>query len=234
MSSAKYIGDELSIFKHAVNWKKYWLDSVGRYLTGDVLEVGAGMGVNTNLLLTHYPGVDSIVCVEPDPSLASQIMGNLTEHRGKVTVLNGYLNDLDADPAFDVILYIDVIEHIEDDAGELELAASRLKPGGVLIILVPAYNFLFSPFDEAVGHYRRYDKRMLRAAVPTRLEGLELFYLDSLGVCASLMNKFVLKQPYPTETQILRFDRLVIPVSRITDKLLFHAFGKSLVGVWKK
>jgi SAM-dependent methyltransferase len=234
MKESKYIGNELTIFKEAVNWKKYWYNSINKYISGDVLEVGAGIGINTNLILQNCQDVKSIVSIEPDKSLANQIMRNLTGETSKVTVLNQYLEDLSTDKKFDTIVYIDVIEHIEDDHSELNKAKLYLKEGGILIILVPAYNFLFSPFDEAVGHYRRYNKKILLKAIPDELSNLNLFYLDSLGVCASLMNKFVLKQSYPSKEQILNYDRIIVPVSIILDKLTFHLFGKSLVGVWKK
>lgn len=231
MNESKYIGNELTLFKAAVNWKKYWYNSIRMYISGDILEVGAGIGINTNLILENHQNYKSILSIEPDKSLADQILGNLTGETSKVTVLNQYLDDLAADKKFDTIIYIDVIEHIEDDYRELNKAKSHLKEGGVLIILVPAYNFLFSPFDEAVGHYRRYNKKMLLKAVPDELNNLKLFYLDSLGVCSSLMNKFVLKQSYPSKEQILKYDRIIVPMSKISDKLMFHSFGKSLVGI---
>lgn len=234
MKDSKYCGDELTIFKDAVNWKKYWYKSISEFLKGDVLEVGAGIGINTNLILQNHSDIKSIVSIEPDKSLADQIKGNLEGDDSKVTVLNQYLHDLPVDKKFNTIIYIDVVEHIEDDSAELNMAKSYLNEGGVLIILVPAYNFLFSPFDKAVGHYRRYNKQMLVQAMPDELTMLKLFYLDSLGVCASFLNKFVLKQSYPTRKQILNYDKMVVPLSKVIDPLIFHAIGKSLVGIWKK
>jgi SAM-dependent methyltransferase len=229
-----YIGDELTIFMHARNWKNYWFDSVKKHLKGDLLEVGAGIGVNTGLILKNKPSLKSITAIEPDKKLADQIHHRLEGDSTKVQVLNSYLADLPKDQKFGTIMYIDVIEHIEDDAKEMEIAKSYLQPGGKLIVLVPAYNFLFSPFDKAIGHYRRYNKKMLKSAVPKDLKRLELFYLDSLGVCASLANKYFLKQDNPTKEQITKYDGLVVPLSRISDKIFVHQFGKSLVGVWEK
>ncbi|WP_029037670.1 class I SAM-dependent methyltransferase [Salinimicrobium xinjiangense] len=234
MNDSKYVGDELTVFKDAVNWKKYWYNSISKFIKGDVLEVGAGIGINTNLILQNQLEVRSIVSIEPDKSLADQILNNITVDNSKVTVLNQYLHDLPTVQKFDTIIYIDVIEHIEDDSGELNKAKLHLKKGGHLIILVPAFNFLFSSFDEAVGHYRRYNRKMLVNAIPDELSKLKIFYLDSLGVCASLVNKFVLKQSYPTKKQILKYDRMIVPISKILDQLIFHSLGKSLVGIWKK
>lgn len=234
MKDSKYIGNELTIFKDAVNWKQYWYDSISKFISGDILEVGAGIGTNTNLILKNDSDISSIMSIEPDEKLADQILNNLEGDTSKVTVLNQYLKDLPNDKKFDTIIYIDVIEHIKDDSKEINKAQLHLKEGGRLIILVPAYNFLFSPFDDAVGHYRRYNKKLLINAIPDDLNMLKLFYLDSLGLCASLLNKFFLKQSYPTRGQILKYDKLIVPISKITDKLILNSFGKSLVGIWKK
>ena len=234
MKKAEYVGDELSIFKDAVNWKKYWYNSVKHFIKGDLLEVGAGIGVNTNLILQNNTDVRSIIAIEPDKSLANQILGNIQGNSSKVTVLNGFLDDLSPDQKFDSIIYIDVLEHIEHDHEEINKAKLHLKDGGYLIILVPAYNFLFSPFDKAIGHYRRYDKEMLINVIPNDLSTENIFYLDSLGAFASLVNKLILKRAYPTKNQILKWDRVIVPTSKIIDKLVFNSFGKSLIGVWSK
>jgi SAM-dependent methyltransferase len=234
MKNTKYVGNELGLFKDAVNWKNYWYNEVDKFISGDVLEVGAGIGVNTNLILLNNKNCKSILSLEPDKSLSDQILENLSGDVSKVTINCKYLNDIPEEMKFDTIVYIDVIEHIEDDCKELVKATSHLKEEGILIILVPAFNFLFSPFDKAVGHYRRYNKKMLSNAIPNELTNLKLFYLDSMGICASLLNKFVLKQPYPTKKQILRYDNVIIPISKLVDKLLFNSLGKSLVGIWKK
>lgn len=232
MKDSKYIGNELTIFKDAVNWKQYWYNSISKFISGNVLEIGAGIGINTNLILHNHSDI-SITSIEPDKILSDQILDNIKGDISKVVVLNQYLEDLSTDNKFDTIIYIDVIEHIEDDSRELDKAKLHLKEGGQLIILVPAYNFLFSPFDKAVGHFRRYNKKRLLKAIPEGLDKKKLFYLDSVGVCASLMNKYVLKQSYPSKAQILKYDRFIVPISKVSDKLMFHSFGKSLVGVWK-
>jgi len=80
--------------------------------------------------------------------------------------VTGILNNLTADPLFDSILYVDVIEHIEDDAAEIRRAASHLAKDGHLAVLCSARQSLYSPFDKSVGHYRQYSKRMFRPLRP--------------------------------------------------------------------
>ena len=109
-----------------------------------------------------------------------------------------------------------------------------MAPGGNLIILVPAHNYLFSPFDKAIGHFRRYNKKMLKKAAPKNLVQKKLIYLDSFGLFASLANKLLLKQSYPTLKQIKFWDNYIVPISRVMDKILFYSVGKTVVGIWQK
>src|SRR5260370_30792037 len=85
---------------------------------------------------------------------------------GRCQVQIGTLRNVAAASLYDTILYLDVLEHIADDAAELAAAANHLAPGGHLVVLGPAHQFLFSAFDEAIGHYRRYNSRRLAALTP--------------------------------------------------------------------
>jgi hypothetical protein len=146
----------------------------------------------------------------------------------------GALDHLDAAERFDAILYIDVLEHIGDDRGELERAAAHLKPAGLLIVLAPAHQWLFTPFDQAIGHFRRYTKETLSAVVPRSLRRVELVYLDVVGLLASLGNRLLLRQTMPTARQIALWDRMMVPLSRAIDPLLLYTVGKSILGVWQR
>lgn len=230
----KYIGNELELFKHAQNWKKYYSGMFRDYLKGDILEVGAGIGETTRFLCDSSQ--DSWLCLEPDKNLSDEII-HKREHNyipSYVEVKTGTTESLDKNKKFDCIIYIDVIEHIEHDAEELNRVKSFLKPNAYLIILVPAHNYLFSKFDEKIGHFRRYNKKMLMKAVPSELNQIKLKYLDSVGMTASLVNKWFLKQDYPEVKQVKFWDRNIVPVSRILDPLLFYSLGKTVVGIWQK
>ncbi|MEM1093347.1 MAG: class I SAM-dependent methyltransferase [Bacteroidota bacterium] len=223
-----YEGTELDLFAEAHNWKAYWLKQIARYMRGRVLEVGAGQGTNTGAFL-NLPSVDEVTCLEPD----AQLLETLQLAHPAVDARVGTLANLDAKAAFDTIVYIDVLEHIEDDSSELKRAAMHLASGGHLIVLSPAHPWLFTPFDAAIGHYRRYTKPMLRAITPPMLQMVESFYLDSVGmVLASAANKLLLKQAAPTPGQIALWDRVMVPMSRLVDPLLQRKTGKTVVGVW--
>jgi 2-polyprenyl-3-methyl-5-hydroxy-6-metoxy-1,4-benzoquinol methylase len=225
-TTVEYIGEELELFKVAHNWKQYYRNIILPYLKGEVLEVGAGIGATTEHLVNR--NVTSWTCLEPDPLLAQKITAAL--HSGKLPaqckLLIGTTDDLKTDKLYDAIIYIDVIEHIENDTAELRRSQDLLKPGGHLIILVPAHNWLFSPFDMAIGHFRRYNKSMLNTSVPATLKKVRLSYLDCVGL--------MLRKAYPTEKQIRFWDTMMVPFSKIIDPLFGFRVGKSVLGIWQK
>ena len=225
----EYVGAELPLFALAINWKAYWRRQIAPYIKGDVLEVGAGLGVNTTLLSDlEYR---SWTCLEPDASLLSKIQLPSARH----SAVAGAIGDLTAGRKFDSILYIDVLEHIEDDAAELLRARDRLRPGGWMVVLSPAHPFLYTPFDEAIGHYRRYTRQSLRqVAPPAGITEQRMVYLDSAGLLASAGNRLLLSSSMPTRNQILFWDRVLVPVSRILDPMLGWNAGKTVVAIWER
>jgi SAM-dependent methyltransferase len=234
MSEFKYAGTELDLFQEALNWKKYWASFIHKYLLGEVLEVGAGLGQNT--LLLRNRNVQRWVCLEPDHILCNRIHDTFKSHPRvkQYEVFEGTLSDLHPQQLFDVIIYIDVMEHIRDDRNEMKTAAQHLKKDGRLIVLSPAHQWLFTDFDLAIGHYRRYNKKTLLSIAAGVLTLERMFYLDSVGFFASFANRFFLKQSMPTLKQIRFWDKVVVRCSRVMDFILFYKIGKSIMGIWRK
>jgi 2-polyprenyl-3-methyl-5-hydroxy-6-metoxy-1,4-benzoquinol methylase len=234
MSEFHYVGYELDLFAAVKNWKSYWSSRIRPYVSGDVLEVGAGIGSNTGLL---SPGTSGRwVCMEPDPNLSANLGENLKKMDGtrEYQSVCGTLSSLDPNETFDTIIYIDVLEHIENDAAELAMASQRLRPGGCVVVLSPAHQWLYTPFDAAIGHFRRYNRASLRKASPLGMKTETIFYLDACGIAASSMNQLFLRQSMPTAEQLKIWDSWIVPVSRVVDPILGYSVGKSIVGVWRK
>lgn len=231
--SQRYVGSELELFAAATHWKRYVAATLRPFIGGRVLEVGAGIG--SNLLYLHGDSVRAWTSLEPDPDQARRItervaVGELP--RGS-RVINGTTETLPPGDRFDTILYIDVLEHIAEDAAELRRAAGHLAPGGHLVVLAPAHQFLFSPFDRAVGHHRRYTAATLTALAPPSCRLRRVFMLDSVGFFASVANRFLLAAAMPTPRQIAFWDKVLVTASRVVDRLTLHRFGKTVVAVWQ-
>jgi SAM-dependent methyltransferase len=234
VSEYQYVGSELALFAEAKNWKRYFGRLMEPYLGQEVLEVGAGVGGTTQLLCSERQR--RWVGLEPDRALAAELE-QASRNGGLPACFRlalGTIADLEEGDAFDTILYVDVLEHIEDDAGEMIRAAARLLPGGHLIVLSPAHQWLYSAFDAAIGHYRRYSRPSLAALCPESLELVRLIYVDAVGLLASLGNRLLLRRALPTTQHIACWDKTMIPLSRWLDPLLARSLGKTVLGVWRK
>jgi SAM-dependent methyltransferase len=135
----------------------------------EILEVGCGTGGNI-ALLKHF---GAVTCVELDETAAE-----LARDRNLAPVFCGKLPDeLPEFPQrFDVVTLFDVIEHVKEDGASLQTLSSMLKPGGRIVITVPAFNFLWSQHDDENHHQRRYRRRDLVNLA--RQCGLSLDYIS--------------------------------------------------------
>src|SRR5271167_3087579 len=114
-----YEGAELDLFLAARNWKSYWSRKIRPHIGQTVLEVGAGFGSNTPYL--HGESHARWVCLEPDAALVARIPDHLREYpwAGTIETRIGTLQDVPEAEKLDTLLYIDVLEHIEDDRAEM-------------------------------------------------------------------------------------------------------------------
>ena len=150
--------------------KKLLLSYIGNVpLDARILDVGCGEGDTLEALVnagyTNLSGVD-VVETEGIKMLKDKITF-------RESTIEQYLEQADSE-SFDFIIMADILEHIEGDVVVLEGLSKKLKSGGKLLLCVPAYQFLWGVDDEMVGHYRRYSKASLKAAI----DGLPIKILD--------------------------------------------------------
>ncbi len=223
-----YNGTEiLEVLNDAINYNAYLSRLVRAYAlpTDHILDFGAGIG--TFSVPLKKEGFD-ISCVEADPKQLQRITEN---------GVPGFSNLMAVpDRTYEYIFTLNVLEHIEDDQGVLRDLAKKLKPGGHLLIYVPAFQLLFSSMDRTVGHFRRYRLEGLSAQV--RSAGFELKearYVDSVGFIASLIFKYLgNKNGTLNRTAVILFDRVAFPVSLLLDLATKRFFGKNLLIVATK
>ena len=227
----RYTGSELELFAEAIHWKRYFARSVEPFIGAAVLEVGAGMGATTQVLCTDRPR--RWVCLEPDADLAARLQERIRggELPASCERRIGTLQSIPDNERFDTVFYIDVLEHIERDREEVGRAVEHLNPGGHLIVLAPAHQSLFSPFDAAVGHFRRYSRTSLLDLGPPGTRVILARYLDSVGLLASFANRLVLRAALPTSGQIRVWDRYLLRCSRLLDPVFGYRVGKSVLVV---
>ena len=161
---------------------------------GTVLDVGCGASGLVASLLERGIDARGIDVSEPIIAAAASFLESRGLDSSRVST-----EPLEAVAArglqFDTVVSMDCLEHVEDDSAMFQQLVGLLRPGGRLVITVPAMMSLFGERDRLQGHFRRYDRGMLRAlAESASVEIEELRYWNLLGVPATFMNHRILKR----------------------------------------
>ena len=224
-----YEGWELGFFDLSKNFRNYQFDLIKQFISGNVAEIGPGNGIVLELYLNHCEKLDLF---EPDKNLYSKLNDKFSNYR-KINVINDELNI--SSNVYDVILYLDVLEHIKDYEKEILKAHNALKKGGYLVINVPAFQFLYSDFDKDVGHFKRYSKKdITNLGSNYNFEITKLNYYDSIGFFLSFLSKMISSNYKKNFEKKIKIWDSLIPTSRILDKIFNNSIGKSLLVVIKK
>lgn len=215
----------------ASNYHRWIVDEIAPYLGETVAEVGAGIGSVSELLLQKPIG--HLSAFEPSanmyPRLAERLRGE-----SRATTVNGFFGAGQAGEGFHSVAYINVLEHIEDERAELAHALAALRPGGHLLVFVPALAWLYSDFDRRVGHFRRYTKPQLERIVTQA--GFDLVgarYFDMAGIAPWYVNFVLLRRPMGGGSVSL-YDRLVVPPMRLIESIAKPPLGKNVLLIARK
>jgi len=225
----QYEGWELNFFDSAKNFKQYQFDLIRNYLGESVLEIGPGNGIFSKELVLKK--TRKLTLSELDTGHFQKLKKELNLIKN-VKVVQKKINELDEQ--FNTILYLDVLEHIDDHEQELKYAFEKLKPDGFLIIVSPAFKYLYSAFDFSIGHKRRYEKEFfLDFSKKNNINYEKIEYFDSIGYLFAVINK-ILNIKNSNISIGVKIWNLLIPLSKMLDKIFFNSFGKSIVCVYKK
>ena len=225
-----YSGWELKFFDASKNFRNYQYKLIKEYIGNKVLEVGPGSGNFAKNFLVDK--VNSIYLNEINENLKLKLTQKFDENKN-VKIISKKINEIN--DKFDTICYFDVIEHIEFHEDEILNALNKLEKNGHLIIIVPAFNYLFSNYDRSVGHYRRYEKKFFINFVKknSHLINEKLIYFDSIGYFFLILNKIINSKNKSIGFATFVWN-LLIPISKLLDLITFNSFGKSLLCVIKK
>lgn len=205
------------------------------HLCGNIVEVGIGHGGYYGALQAYgkYWGIDI------DPRSVQAARDSHPEGRFSVADIccPGFLEDFLPQKA-DAIVSINVLEHIEDDGLAIRNLVDSLKPGGRLMINVPAMPSLYNDLDRLAGHLRRYSfadfERMLRH-LPMAIE--TLCYFNPIGAIGWWINGFRRHESLNSvlvNRQIVIFEKFILPISRLIDPLTRRFFGQSIICIARR
>ena len=202
------------------------------HVRGTVLELGAGAGL---VVKNYLDRVDAVVAVDINRELLSRLERTLPREKVRALEvdLRGDWHEL-AGVTADCVIALDVVEHFQDDARFVEKMKSCLRPGGKLIVKVPAQTRLYGDMDRASGHFRRYDDADLRALMENAgLETIELRHMNPVGAWGYRFKKE--KKTNFSKTFSpgkLKAVNTLIPALALLDHVPFLK-GLSLVGVFQ-
>jgi SAM-dependent methyltransferase len=227
-----YPGKELEAMSFAHNYHKWIIDEFEPYLGKTIAEVGAGTGSVTEILTNH---VEKICSFEPSENMYPLLEKAFLDNT-KVQTINSFFGDADnkSKENYDSVVYINVLEHIEDDENELQIIHRALKDQGHALIFVPALTFLYSNQDKKFGHFRRYHKKNLKHLFENAgFEIIKIRYFDIAGIIPWYIT-FVLLKKNLNSSNVHLYDTIIVPIIRRIESLITPPLGKNLLLVAKK
>jgi SAM-dependent methyltransferase len=228
-AAAKTEDFEFAALNEAKNYRQALLREFSEYLRGRTLEVGAGIGQITAEML-QIRAITKLVSIEPDAKFCARFRAAFPTHN----IIEGTIDDLVGEEAWNAILSVNVLEHIQDDERELAIYRQKLaREKGVLCLFVPARPEIYAPIDRDFGHFRRYTKPELRQKLERAgFEMVRLRYYNLVGYFAWWLSFCVLKKRGFDLPSVRFFDRIIFPpVHGLESKICAPPFGQSLLAV---
>ncbi|HEX6279089.1 MAG TPA: class I SAM-dependent methyltransferase [Pyrinomonadaceae bacterium] len=233
-----YPGKDLEAMTFAARYHRWILSEFRPYIGKRIVEVGAGTGSFSKMLLETQP--EALFLVEPS-AMYEQLVRNVPSDDKDISVRHIHAlfetaaSEIRSEGRPDTITYVNVLEHIEDDVRELELIYETLPDGGRCLIFVPAVRALLSDFDRRLGHFRRYGKAELEKKV--REAGFRILKsknFDAAGVLPWFIKYRLLGSMALEPLAVRLYDDLVVPIASRFEPRLPVPIGKNILLVGEK
>ena len=234
-----YAGKDLEAMSFAVNYHRWILSIFEPHLGSRVVEVGAGTGSFSELLLERR--LETLSLVEPSTAMYEQLCRRIEELTPSVS-MKAY-NDVFENVAMqirsaerpDSIIYVNVLEHIADDVNELNVINTTLEAGGRLFIFVPALRWLHGSMDRQLGHFRRYTRTELeKKCVAAGFRVIMSKYFDLLGVLPWWVKYKVLQSDRMEPGAVRFYDQRVVPMAKTLESSVTPPIGKNVLLIAEK
>jgi len=211
----------------AVNHRRWFVELALDHLGEDPIEIGSGLG---DYALEWAPYFGKFTATEADPDRLLLLKERLSA-TPNVEVRQMLLPTDEVNTYSGAVSY-NVLEHIKDDVEALRSMARLVRPGGAIVLIVPAFPFAMSRVDVATGHFRRYTRRSMATALHDaglRIE--KLCYVNALGLLGYYMATSVFKLAPKEGPMVKAYDRFVLPVTKGCERLVRTPFGQSVFTV---
>ncbi|MDH4196313.1 MAG: class I SAM-dependent methyltransferase [Candidatus Aminicenantes bacterium] len=226
----------LNALDGADRFTDWMFEQVRPWLGGSILEIGSGKGTYGRKVRRHFP-LSRVILSDIDPGYVAELRREFpgSEVQALRIDMEEPADFRQVVPPVDSAFALNVLEHTRDDGRALRNVYEVLRPGGRLVVLVPAHPFLYGAIDRSIGHTRRYTKKTLLAAVgTTSFTVRRTFYFNALSLVGWYVAGRVLKRTSVSAGPVNAYVRL-IPVMRFVEKrILRQKVGMSLIAVLQK
>lgn len=231
----KYGITTLEAISNAPAFNQWTYDLIHPFCSGKIIELGSGIGNISRYFIEDKKDITLSDLRENYREYLSERFKYEKPNVRSVDMVHPQFEQVYRDllGQFDTAFALNVVEHIEDHAAAVKNAGSLLKPGGRLIILVPAYDWLYNKFDRELGHYQRFNRKKLRALFPQEYHIIQSAYFNALGIPGWFMSGTVARNKEISSGEMKLFNRLV-PVAKMLDALTFDTIGLSVWCVAQK
>lgn len=225
----------LEVISKAKKLNRWMFETIEPYCKGAVLEIGSGIG-NISEFFVNKNNDISVSDLRENYRTILKSKFNLPDTK----VLDLDIVDLDFDTKskhllnkFDSVFSLNVVEHIKDDDLAIKNMVKLLKPGGHLVILVPAHQALYNNFDVTLEHYKRYNKNTLTRLMENYGEVISSFYFNAVGILGWWVSGKLFKNKMIPEGEMKLYNTFV-PIIKLADAVTFNRIGLSVICVIKK
>lgn len=238
MGSTDHTGNRiLEVIAGADGFNHWMYQTIQPFLHGAILEIGSGIGNISSFVLTEH---STITLSDTDEFYIQSLKNKFLSFQNLKEVLSIDLQDSSFEATYsiqkeqyDTVFLLNVLEHLEDDTQAIKNCNFLLKPGGTLLILTPAYSFLYCSLDKSLSHYRRYTTSRLKCLLKkNKLIAKQYFYFNALGIVAWLYSKLLRLKTIPQVE--MSFYNKMVPLAKFIDKIMFRKIGLSAIIVGEK
>ena len=238
LGNSKYGTDTLEVISEAQRFNRWMYETIKPHCSGEILEIGSGIG-NISQFFINEGAQISLSDIE------NSYFPRLKEKFGDRKNLQGMsrldLSDKNLEKnhpemigRFDTIFALNVVEHISDHEQAIKNAMKMLRKGGKVVILVPAFQFLFNEFDEQLDHFRRYTQKSLRTLLESSgFEVIHWQYFNFIAVFGWFISGSILRKKIIPGAQ-MRFYDAMVPFWKLLDFFTKKVVGISVIQVGYK
>ncbi len=238
LGNSKYGTDTLEVISEADNFNRWMYETIKPHCSGEILEIGSGIG-NISQFFIHDGAAISLSDIE------NSYFPRLKENFGKYPNLRA-MHRLDFSDKkleenhpeliekFDTIFALNVVEHIPDHVQAMQNAMKMLKPGGKVVILVPAFQWLYNGFDEQLDHQRRYTQQSLQSLIEgAGFKVVHHQFFNFIAILGWFISGTILRKRIIPGSQ-MRLYNAMVPVWKLIDFFTRKWVGISVIQVGEK